>query len=142
MEFDYDKLSKLCGDELYNSYKSDLETLKLKNGKNIMDSFKLWELKVYNITDSKDGIVLDVYLRVQFHDYVINTTNNNVIRGNKTQIHNNEYLLKYKKKNVVLDKCPACGAKIDDKSNQICSYCGTNIVNNNSNFVLVEKGRI
>ena len=39
MNFDYEKLKELCSDELYNSYKSDLEVLKSKHCKNIMQDF-------------------------------------------------------------------------------------------------------
>jgi len=41
MNLDYEALSKLCTNELYNFYKADLEVLKLKNGQNIMSDFNL-----------------------------------------------------------------------------------------------------
>ena len=139
MEFDYDKLSMLCGNELYNSYKSDLEVLKLKNGKNIMSDYKCIDIKIYDIKEKNNNIDLYVYLNASFHDYVINTESNKVIRGNKNNIMNNHYELVFRKNNKVSNKCPSCGAEIKNNNGK-CSHCGNLIVNNNSDYVLIKKG--
>ena len=141
MEFDYKALSKLCGDELYNSYKSDLEVLKLKNGKNIMNSFNMNKMSIYNYINETNYIDLYVNLSASFYDYVIDTTNDKVIRGNKNNILTNNYILVYRKYKTILDTCPSCGAPISNKSNQKCEHCGSKIVNNNDNYILIRKGR-
>ena len=141
MEFDYDALSKLCSNELYNSYKSDLEVLKLKNGKNIMDSFKENDIRIYNIKKTDEYMDVSIYLDVTFHDYVIDTTNDKVIRGDKKKIINNQYKLVYRKYLHKIDKCPSCGASIKNNSNK-CSHCGNIIINNSNDYVLISKGRV
>jgi ABC-type ATPase with predicted acetyltransferase domain len=142
MEFDYDALAKLCGDELYNSYKRDLEILKLKNGKNIMKNFDEISLDIESIYKRDNNIFINVILEVEFYDYVINTKTNKVIRGDKNRLYNNAYLLKYKKENALLDRCPSCGAQIKNLSNQKCPNCKNVIVNNNNDFVLISKGLV
>lgn len=141
MEFDYKALSKLCSDELYNSYKSDLEILKQKNGKNIMNGFNLKKINIVSATIKDNCICLKVYLHVRFYDYVINEKTNEVIRGYILNYVNNKYMLEYTKKIKTRKKCPSCGCKILD-GDIVCPACGTNIINNSSKFVLTHKEKI
>src|SRR5699024_1121310 len=66
MNFDYDALSKLCTNELYNSYKTQLETLKLKKGQNIMSDFELLDAKVTRLIEDDQFITLTVYMKITF----------------------------------------------------------------------------
>ena len=95
MNFDYDALKNLCSDELFNTYKAQLETLKLKKAKNIMTAFDMVEIKITNATIENDNIILTAYLCINFYDYVINTDTKQTIRGTKdTRVHNN-YILTF-----------------------------------------------
>jgi rRNA maturation endonuclease Nob1 len=140
MEFDYDKLRKLCSDELCNTYIAQLDALKLKNGKNIMHDFKL---EVSDITGLKeqDGIVfLDCFLKASFFDYIINVKTGKVIRGDKDYIFHNMYRLQFIiEKNISEDKCPNCGAVIKDVTSGKCEYCGSDYVVKPKDFVLNKK---
>lgn len=140
MNFDYDALSRLCVDELYNSYKSDLEVLKLKDGKNIMSDFVKEKLNLIDFNENKENNYLDIeiYLQISFYDYVINTKNNMVFRGNKYEKMHNGYLLKYRKYLESIDKCPSCGATINSNK---CDHCG-NYVYNRGRCVLISKERV
>ena len=139
MNFDYDALSKLCSNELYNSYKSDLEILKIKNGQNIMSDFTLHELIINSVEKNNDDIIIKTYLNVIFKDYVIDTKTNNVIRGQKYQPLNNKYRLEFTKKINVVSNCPSCGSKLEDIKDNKCPYCNSIIINNNNNYVLSHK---
>ena len=142
MEFDYDQLSRLCTDELYQSYKSDLEVLQLKNGKNIMSDFHVIQSAVKNIVEENGMIIITFQLRVAFHDYVINTTNHRVIRGSKRNIMDNSYLLEYvvKKDNEKkLVKCPNCGAELKGRD---CEYCNSHFNDGDYDIVLSKKSRM
>ena len=81
MNFEYDRLRSLCTDELYNSYLSQLDTLKLKHGQNIMHNFECLDTKITNIEEVNNEIVLTVFMCVEFYDYVINTKTNKIISG-------------------------------------------------------------
>ncbi len=145
MNFDYDKLRELCTDELYNSYISQLDTLKLKNGKNIMTAFDNEEIRIINIKKEAKLITVEVYLRVTFYDYVINNKTKEVIRGNKDHTLTNNYQMQFVRKQNDLkekQKCPNCGAEIKTVTSTKCEYCGSTIVVDANDFVLSKKTNI
>ena len=142
MNFDYDKLKELCSDELYNSYKKDLEILKLKDGQNIMDNFNPIEMYIITVTRKDNALKVEFYLDIKFRDYVINTKSNKVIRGSKYQIMHNKYWLIYQKQDFYTDKCPSCGEELPATGNTTCPSCNSIIINNTNKFVLVHKERI
>ena len=106
-----------------------------------MDSFKENDIRIYNIKKTDEYMDVSIYLDVTFHDYVIDTTNDKVIRGDKKKIINNQYKLVYRKYLHKIDKCPSCGASIKNNSNK-CSHCGNIIINNSNDYVLISKGRV
>lgn len=146
MNFEYDKLRELCTDELYNSYVSQLETLKLKNGQNIMSDFDRNSVKIIDIDDVNGDIILTVFLSVSFYDYVINVSTNKVTRGNKSVKLTNNYVLTYVVKsdydNDEETKCPHCGAPINHVTSGKCEYCNSTIVKKASKFVLSKKTNV
>ena len=140
MNFDYDILRKLCTDELYNQYKTLLETLKLKNEKNIMSDFTINSVSVYKVEEVNGLMEVSVMLDITFRDYVINTTNNSVVRGSKNIIFNNTYELTFvASKNDKIKNCPSCGASVDVKSSEVCEYCRNTIVQISNELVLSKK---
>lgn len=144
MNFEYDKLRELCTDELYNSYVSQLETLKLKNGQNIMSNFTVLDTKIIGANVENGNITLTVYLYVTFFDYVINTNTKEVTRGTKNAKLSNHYLMTFVKsadeeKDI---KCPNCGAKVDINTSGECPYCNSTIVKKASKFVLSKKTKV
>ena len=140
MEFDYDKLEKLCVDELFQSYKADLEVLKLKHGKNIMSDFKFVEGYLNSVKRHDDQYVINISLSVAFHDYVINTDTDKVIRGGTKKLVHNTYSLTYV---IDIDKtkeaiCPSCGAVVKGKK---CSYCNSYVKEPHRHFMLSKKSK-
>ena len=140
MNFDYANLRKLCTDELYNQYKTQLETLKLKNEQNIMSDFSVKEVSIYDIKKVNNITEISVYLDIKFRDYVINTNNNKVVRGNKKIYFNNSYELTFvMSNNDKITKCPSCGAEIEVVSSNVCPYCKNTIVQTSDELVLSKK---
>ena len=140
MNFDYDSLRKLCTDELYNQYKTLLETLKLKNEQNIMSDFTVNSVSVYKVEEVNKLMEVSVLLDITFRDYVINTSNNQVVRGSKNILFNNTYELTFiANKNNVIDNCPSCGAKVNVKSSEVCEYCHNTIVQTSDELILSSK---
>ena len=144
MEFDYDKLRELCTDELYNSYKAQLKTLKAKNGKNIMSAFFLQESTITDVKEQNGQIIVETYMRILFYDYVIDTTTNEVVRGRDDVMVKNNYLMTFvkNKDDVDTSKCPNCGATLDKKHSATCSYCKTDVVFPSNEFILSKKTNI
>ena len=139
MNFDYDTLRRLCSDELYNSYKSDLDVLKRKHNKNIMSDFKKQNFVVQSYQEDNNTISIGVYLSVMFYDYVIDEETGEVTRGSKNNLYKNIYYLEFIKNNSINDKCPNCGGKVE---NQKCLYCNSVVENGYSEYVLTNKRKM
>ena len=138
MEFDYDKLEKLCVDELYQSYKADLEVLKLKNEKIILDHYRLEEAYINSIKKVENQIVINISLSTSFVDCVINTDTEKIIRGNRNELIYKKYSLTYV---IGIDKtqvaiCPSCGAEVKGKK---CPYCHSVVKEAHHHFMLSKK---
>lgn len=136
MDFDYEALEKLTTDELFSSYKADLEVLKLKNGRNIMRNFILKSIYIDSIEEFDDYIAVNAVLRVAFYDYVIDSKTNRIQRGHFNKLLNNSYKLEYKKSKKIIEKCPNCGAELHGKD---CEYCHAHIEVGNKDLVLDKK---
>lgn len=143
MEFDYDKLRELCTNELYNSYATQLNVLKIKNGKNIMSDFITQYIYITDAVVENNNYVIKAVLKIEFYDYVINTINNNVIRGRKnTKVLNTYNLELVKSINDKEIKCPNCGSPVNAVTSKECEYCGSTIVFDSNDFVLSKKNII
>ena len=139
MNFDYDKLKELCTDELYNSYKTDLEILKTKNNQNIMSNFKFYSYEIDNITEQNDKIIIDVRIYVSFKDYIINSNTRSIVRGNKYNTFYNIYKLEFIYDKNTINKCPNCGSQLTGRD---CIYCNTHVETYNDCFVLSKKEKV
>ncbi len=137
MNFDYESLKKLCSMELFESYKADLEVLKLKKGQNVMDDFSCISASIRDIHKEQDMIVIEMYLRTSFYDYVINVEDQSIIRGTSEQKIQNHYILKYAISSTFeKEACPSCGALV---SSNECPYCHSFVKDRMMDFVLISK---
>ena len=142
-EFDYDKLRELCTDELYNSYITQLDTLKLKNGKNVMNDFENLMIKVTSVKEEAGNIAVTIYLKARFYDYVINSTSGEVTRGTNERKLTNNYIMTFiKSKDAVESKCPNCGAPNKGNTSSTCEYCDSTIVTDAKDFVMSKKTNV
>ncbi|MCM1371278.1 MAG: TIM44-like domain-containing protein [Clostridium sp.] len=134
------EIRKYTTDELYNMYSMQLDTLRVKNQKNIMQNIVLKEAYLIDLKIENNIETATVIMKVNCKDYLIDS-NNNVVRGNKNitneYIYRLEYTRLYSSKSV--DKCPHCGAPITNTNSTVCEYCNSTIVTNTSNWVLSKK---
>ena len=137
MNFDYNKLREVVTDELYNMYYSQLQTLSIKGEKNIMSNFQLISSNLQCTYEENCKIFYTINLKVSFLDYIVDS-NNNVLRGNKFQFVNMEYELEFVKSINNVDKCPVCGAKLDNGIT-MCPYCRSRIQGVSSKMKLSNK---
>ena len=143
MNFDYKQLRNLCSDELFNTYKAQLDALKIKNGQNIMSDFRPIVANITGLKEEDDLIIIKMFLKISFHDYVINTKTKKVIRSSKDRWFNNLYNLEYIIGNKDIErKCPNCGAIIENVTAGKCKYCGSHIVIPPKDYVLNKKNII
>ncbi|MBR2247730.1 MAG: TIM44-like domain-containing protein [Bacilli bacterium] len=139
MNFDYNKLRKKTTDELYNEYEMQLETLKIKNQKNIMKDFEYIDGKIIDILQENKEDIIRIYLYVKTFDYI--EENGKVVRGTDTEKMGLHYEITYirKKKNNEIKKCPTCGAEIKTQGTTQCEYCKSTITTDNTNWIMSEK---
>ena len=142
MNFDYDTLKTLVTDEMYNMYESQLKVLKLKHQKNIMKDIELVDTQVvYANLNRNSSIEVNLTMIIRMYDYVINETSNEVVRGDDKHKLEVEYNMTFVKsdKDVKLDTCPNCGAKIEDETQDICLYCRSKLEKLSNKYVLSKK---
>ena len=144
MEFDYDVLGNKTTNELYNQYLMQLETLKAKGQKNVMNSFTYVKGKVTNIEKTDNQLAVTVEIVTRFYDYIVNQENGLILRGSdkkKVTLHYQMTFVKSTKKSITTN-CPNCGAKLKKTSTNVCEFCKTTITKESKEWLLAEKKSI
>jgi hypothetical protein len=137
-EFDYEKLRELLTDSLYNQYKMQLESLKERNQKNIMDNFNFKDSVVTSVEELNGKYTICMELSISFNDYI--EENGNVVRGCKTDIITHRYSLVFvSSKYDEFEYCPNCGAKLSNAASQKCEYCHSTISRVSTRWVMSDK---
>lgn len=138
MEYDYDTLRELLTDELYNQYEMQLDTLKLKNEKNVMSNFEYISANITNVFKEKDSLIVRIKMSVAFFDYI--TKDGNVVRGSNSKKLHMTYELTYTK--ALQDNqstCPSCGAPLKNNASVKCEYCKSIISQTSTKWSLKNK---
>ncbi len=125
-EFDYSELRKLVTDELYNVYAGKLDDLREKNYKRVLKDFEEHKISLVSQEFDKNMTAIKVRVEVDFYDYIIDENQKLMSGSNSTKRHQ-AYLLTFVYSQQKIDRCPSCGAKLEEKET-VCSYCGTNIL--------------
>lgn len=141
MDFDYDTLRKYCTDELYNMYYQQLEVLKQKKQKNVMKNFSQKDFYIVDFSYNEKEIAIKVRTIIKCYDYVV-SENNQVVRGSDRMMRLYDYEMTFTQgiKQGTNNKCPNCGASLENNNSSVCSYCHSNITNSdNYDLVLAKK---
>ena len=140
MNFDYDVLRKNLTDELYNTYTSQLKALEALNQKNVMEDFHKISIDISDFNYTNDSFTIKVELIVSFFDFVVNK-NNQIMRGTNNRKNTNHYELTFisTRNHNNQNKCPNCGAPLQNVASSTCSYCNSTIVSNNYDWVMSKK---
>ena len=139
MNFDFDTLRKYLSDELFNSYKMQLNALKMKKQKNIMEDFLSRQMLITGVSENEGLITLDIELVVAQKDYVVDEKNN-VVKGNnmrKLLVHYELTFTMTKETNS--GKCPNCNAPLKNQASNKCDYCGSTVVTKNHDLIMTKK---
>ena len=139
MNFDYNTLKKYTTETLYNTYTSQLETLKIQNEQNIMKDFELIKVNIDGMNIQNNVVYIKVHMRLSCFDY-ISKTSGEIIRGNDKRKVVYEYSMIFTRTiSDAPNKCPNCGAQLDNTNSATCPYCRSYIVNNNYDWILYGK---
>ena len=142
MNFDYETIRSLTTDDLYNSYKTMLESLERKKQKNIVSDIKVYGCNFTNAENEHGKYTVEVELDLAYRDYIVQEKNNDyeLVRGvvNRLDVVCLITLVSTKKKET--STCPVCGGPIS-KNNQSdkCKFCGNTIVKENYNWLISKK---
>ncbi len=142
---DIDKVKKVLSDELYNTYKSQLNVLRAKKQKNVMNSFNYVGGEITSVIKNDDTLTIKLTLSVTCKDYLISTDNNMTVRGDANKINHYTYSLTFvvtKGKNAGVVNCPNCSAKLGEGASVKCEYCGSSITRKASTLTLTRKEMI
>jgi predicted lipid-binding transport protein (Tim44 family) len=139
-DFDTDKIRKLVSDELYNNYKMQLEGLKSRGLKNIMED--ITKVGGHVVSLKKEGSVETacVALTVAMRDYIVDESGK-VVRGNKAASGVSYFITidKVSDKTHKVTNCPNCGGELGDEASQKCKFCGSNLVLASKDFIITKK---
>ena len=137
MNFDLNTIQNLVSDEIYNMYSMQLDTLKVKGQKNMMEDIKYINNSITKITFENNIETINTILQVECYDYLINESNK-VIRGTKNQKLIYTYELTFTKYTTdkKINYCPNCGAKLVGNK---CEYCKSAVSNNEFKISSIRK---
>ncbi len=139
MNFDENAIRKYTTDALYNTYSSQLALLKVKQEKNIMKDFELQQVQIAGMEVKENFVSLAVSMTISCYDFIVDA-NGKAIRGNENKKVTYKYLMIFNKGlSQKPNKCPNCGASLEDVNSNTCPYCRSNLINENYDWVLSKK---
>lgn len=139
MNFDYDSIRQSVTDEMYNMYKSQLTTLKVKKQTNIMKDFELIGFKIIGMEVKENLASLTTVMQVSCYDYIIDK-DGKVVRGNDKRKVTYTYSMTFNKgMSEKPNKCPNCNAPLENVNSSTCPYCDSTIIGDNYDWILAKK---
>lgn len=141
MNFDEDSLRKCTTDEMYNMYLMQLDTLKVKNQKNLMYDIKYLGSSIKERYEENGQETIVMNMQVSCYDFIIDTKTNKVVRGSASKLNVYSYELTFvrTKENKQVDICPRCGAPVEGNNSGVCEYCKSTLISNNYTLVMSKK---
>lgn len=144
MNFDEDMIRNCTTDEMYNMYLMQLDTLKVKNQKNLMYDIKYISSNIIKEEVINGQKTITMNMKVSCYDFIIDTKTNKVVRGNASKLNTYIYKLTFVKtiENKEHDVCPSCGAPVEENNSGVCDYCKSTLISNNYTLILSKKEMI
>lgn len=144
MNFDEETIRKFTTDEMYNMYLMQLDTLKVKNQKNIMYDIRYIGSNIKERYEENGQETIVMNIQVSCYDFIIDIRNNTIVRGDASKLHTYNYELTFvrTKENKNIDVCPRCGAPVEGNHSGVCEYCKSTLISNNYTLVMSKKRMI
>ncbi|MBR6689822.1 MAG: TIM44-like domain-containing protein [Bacilli bacterium] len=144
MNFDEETLRKCTTDEMYNMYLMQLDTLKVKNQKNIMYDIKYLNSSIKERYEENGQETIVMNMNVSCYDFIIDTKTNKVVRGSASKLHIYSYELTFVRTKEIKDTdiCPQCGAPVEGNNSGVCEYCRSTLISNSYTLVMSKKKMI
>lgn len=145
---DWKPIRVLESNELFNQHSNQLQQYIDNNKINVVERVcvKNTCLKDYRVEGDKE--IIEVYLMSSMQDYIIDATTKELLQGDKNRIWNMNYVLTFARKKGIKTKigaktyittnCPNCGAPTEVTTAGQCEYCGSVIITEDHDFVLID----
>lgn len=127
---DLDSIKHKVSDEVFNKYKSILDTNKENHITQMYDELNVKTSTITDIKVTEDKIIVKVNLVSRYMNYLIDSNSGDYISGNNRDREEHMNILTLEKKLNAKDMkvsmhCTSCGNPINYNDNGVCSYCGT-----------------
>lgn len=139
---DLEPVRDLLTDELFNTYKMQVDTMLKIKQRNVMKSFFMNKMNIIDITRNNNIEQMKVVMEVKCTDYVVQEINGKeqVIKGHDDRRMVYDYQMTFVRNiKKITKKCPNCGNKLNDAMSTKCEYCGGIVVHETDHFVLSKK---
>ncbi|MBE6147101.1 MAG: hypothetical protein E7168_02060 [Firmicutes bacterium] len=136
-----DNVREMLSDELFNTYKIQLDQLRLKRQQNIMKDIRLVRGDVIGLRMIGSIETVEIKLQVNCSDYLVDKPSQTVLRGDDKAIQHYTYIIQFER-NIHSDQvleCPNCGAPFENLKTTKCSYCRSIIFNQNTAWTMTRK---
>lgn len=138
---DLDTLKKICSSELYDSYYSQVDSLKFLKRKNVIDQFNVTSFKITEVSRERKMMIVKVDASASYYQYILDS-NGKLFRGRNDILIKKRWDLVFVKKNIDFDtisKCPHCSENSKLNAKGDCINCKKKLVEYDDEFVLIKK---
>ncbi len=144
MNFDYDKIEALVGSDLFQTYKNQLDIMKLKGQSLECANFDVQQLYLTKYKEDENIVSFQVYISVEYDKYIITDGKRKKI-SNQVRFRNKRFseeaLLSFSYRKSNPDICPNCGATLTSEDND-CPYCNTNLQGMRNHLRMTKRLKI
>ena len=126
--------------ELFEQHNTQISRYINSNRINVMERVSVDDAQIVNYESDGSKETLTVYLSAKMKDYIIDSTTQKLLEGNKETYWRRKYKLTFVRKlgaktqvgdGLSTTNCPNCGAPTEVTSSGKCKYCGAVIVTDN-----------
>lgn len=136
-------VKNFISEELYGRFQRQ-ESQFAKDGlKFITDDMLIEKCILYDYSKSMDKEEIKILIEASMKEYIIQMSDNQVIRGSKDKIYKKSVIMTFLKKNIeegegIIHNCPNCGSEVQQTEFGKCPYCRTLIVPIRYNWTLIK----
>lgn len=101
------------------------------------------DVKIYDYYSGNGKEEIKVYIKANLEEYIINSKNQKIVRGNKRKASEKQYILTFQKIDAeenegFTGKCSNCGGNISENEFCRCKYCGSLVNPIRYNWCLIK----
>ena len=136
-------VKKFMTEELYNRLVYQTKQFERDGLEFITEDLLIEQCNVFDYSKGMSKEEIKILIKAKMKEYIMQKSNNQVIRGNKNKFYEKKIIMTFLKKNVedeegLATNCPNCGAEVSQTEFGKCRYCNTLIVPIRYNWTLTK----